>query len=102
MDEGLVEVIVSPKAVSSLTQTLVTSILVAGQGVTNTYSIAIKETSAASPDPAAENIIVYQRSLAQYSNDVLSLGLTLGADNTIWFKQDSGTLSYTIMGIEIT
>jgi len=95
---GTVEV--TPKAVSAQTQTLVTSILVACHS-TGTYSIALKETSAAG-DPNTENIIVMQKAITQNTNDVLSLGLTLGPDNTIWFKEDTGAVSYTIMGIEIT
>tara|TARA_R110002110_G_scaffold289915_1_gene504218 strand:+ start:59 stop:448 length:390 start_codon:yes stop_codon:yes gene_type:complete len=94
-------VTVGPKAVSAQTQTLITSILVISSD-SSTYSIAVGDSSLAAVDVAFTNMIVYQKALAASNNDVLSLGLTLGSGDKIFFKEDTGTVAYTIMGIEIT
>ena len=93
-------VTVGPKAVSAQTQTLVTSILVVSSNASTKYSIAVGGSALTSPQ--FTNTIVYEKALGAGNNDVLSLGLTLGSGDKIFFKQDAGTCAYTIMGIEIT
>ena len=86
------------------TQTLVTSIIVCCQtGSSVTYSLGLKGTTEA-VDPVGSHILVYQKSIANKVTEVLSMGLTLGVNNTIWVRAE-GTdpvVSFTIMGIEIT
>ncbi len=94
-------VTVGPKAVSAQTQTLITSILVISSA-SSTYSIAVGDSSISAGSVPFSNMIVYQKALAANNNDVLSLGLTLGSGDKIFFKEDTGTVAYTIMGIEIT
>ena len=95
-------VTVAPKAVSAQTQTLITSILVVSSDANTKYSIAVGGSALAAGAVAFTNMIVYQKALGAGNNDVLSLGLTLGSGDKIFFKQDAGTCAYTIMGIEIT
>ena len=101
---GSGDVTVSPVAVGVQTQTLITSIIVCCQtGSSVTYSLGLKQDTS-DGDPSNTQTIVFQKSIAAKVTEVLSMGLTLGVDNTIWVRAE-GTdpvVSFTIMGIEIT
>ena len=95
---------VSPEAVGVQTQTLVTSIIVCCKsGTSVTYSLGLKQTTA-DGDPSDAELIVYQKSISASTTEVLSMGLTLGVNNTIWVRAEgtSPVVSFTVMGIEIT
>lgn len=92
---------VAPKAVSRKTQTLITSIIACGQAA-DVYSIGLRPDSG-STDPTAIHLLVDEKTLSINTTDVLSLGLTLGAANSLWVKSGiNSAVSITIMGIETT
>jgi len=96
--------LVAPAVVSARVQTLVTSIIVCGHA-TSTFSIALRAdrvTNGTTPI-AQQETLFHEKPIAVSVTEVLSLGLTLGVDNTIWVKRGAaGAVSFTIMGIEIT
>ena len=98
---------VAPKAVSVLTQTLVTSIIVCEvAGGTAKFGIGLRLASTdVAPEVAdtGEYTLFRENSLTGNDSVVLSLGLTLSPGNTIWVRSSiDENIYFTIMGIEIT
>lgn len=91
---------VVPSVVTANVQTLITSIIVCGLA-TSTFSIGLTVDSVEN-DPTDKEMLFSEKVITEDTTEVLSLGLTLGVGNTIYVKRGAASVSFTIMGIEIT
>jgi hypothetical protein len=85
--------------VPSVTQTVVSTIVVANLGTTGTYRIAIR------PDGAAienKHYIVYDLGLNANDTITLTLGITIDASDVITVRASNTSFAFSAFGSEIT
>lgn len=92
---------VQPSVADRNTLTTVSSIIVCNTAGADTFSIRLLPTAATTP--AAEHSLFVTTAIAANETKILSLGLTLSADNTIEVTcATNARVSFTAMGIETT
>jgi hypothetical protein len=95
-------VAVAPKAVSSQTQTIISSIIVCNvHSGAVTYNIRLKGASTDADND--KEMLFYTTSIPTAKTHVLSLGLGLSAGNLLKVKISvASKMAFTIMGTEVT
>ena len=91
---------VSPKAASSLTQTLLTSVIVCETGGAGaSFSFSVVQYVDGDGDPTSELFNAYP--VASGGTEIITLNLTLSPGDKLSFTKDSGALNATAFGVEM-